>query len=102
MSEIPHIYTCEDGTKVPSVTTILQVLGSTTLMKWANRLGFNRVDYEDRLNTAARKGTLVHSCLQQIVDDNAPKVPISFANGYEEKFTLSSVENFNKVIKKFC
>lgn len=101
MSETPHIYTCENGSKVPSVTSILQVLGSASLMRWSNSLGFKHIDYETRLNEAARKGTIVHSCLQQIVDKNAEKVPITFSNGFEEKFTLSSVENFNRLIKKF-
>ena len=101
MSEGTHIYECEDGKKVPSVTTILKILGSESLMRWANRLGFEHKDYFNELNISARRGTLVHQCIQQIVDKNATKVPISFANGFEERFVVASVDNFNRFIKKF-
>ena len=83
-----HIYECEDGTKVPSVTTILQILGSKDINIWANRLGFRHIDYEDKLNKLADEGTLMHSVVQHIVDTSLTD-KIVFKDALEkEKYSI--------------
>lgn len=65
-----HIYQ-KDGKSYYSVTTILHILGSDVLMRWANRMGFNHVDSEKYTEDKAIFGTLVHAGLQKIVDPTA-------------------------------
>lgn len=65
-----HIYE-KDGKKYYSVTTVLHVLGSDVLMRWANSMGFRHIDSEKYTEDKAIFGTLVHSGLQKIVDPTA-------------------------------
>ena len=65
-----HIYE-KDGKSYYSVTTVLHVLGSDVLMKWANSMGFRHIDSEKYTEDKAIFGTLVHSGLQKIVDPTA-------------------------------
>ena len=54
-----HIYE-KDGKEYPSVTTIIQSLGSEEIVKWANHLGFKHLDYTKELEKTAINGTKVH------------------------------------------
>lgn len=70
-----HIYE-KDGEKFPSVTTVLQILGSKKLLKWANYQGFKHIDIDKVLETSSTFGTIAHSIVQSIVDkDNAEVLP---------------------------
>ena len=51
-----HIYE-KDGKEYPSVTTIIQSLGSEEIVKWANHLGFKHLDYTKELEKTAVNGT---------------------------------------------
>jgi len=57
-------YFNEEGTLVPSVTTILKILNKPALLGWANYLGFKRMKVDDVLETSAHIGTMVHHLIQ--------------------------------------
>lgn len=88
-----HIYECEDGTKVPSVTTILQILGSKEINLWANSLGFRHIKYEEKLNQLAEDGTKMHSVVQHIVDPSLED-EVRFNDPLEK-------EKYKKIGKRF-
>ena len=56
-----HVYTTEDGQVLPSVTTILQILGDKAIINWANHLGFKHISYEKELDRLAEAGTKMHT-----------------------------------------
>ena len=61
-----HIrYELPDGTKVPGVTTVLNILNKPALVIWANRLGLQGIDSSKYRDEMADIGTLAH---QMIVD----------------------------------
>ena len=61
-----HItYKLEDGTKVPGVTTVLNILNKPALVIWANRLGLQGIDSSKYRDEMADIGTLAH---QMILD----------------------------------
>lgn len=96
-----HIYECSDGKRVPSVTTILQLLGSKDIIYWANRLGFRHIDYESELNRLAENGTLMHSVVQHIVDPSLASDPINFRDKLEEEKYLKLANKFSNMIKNY-
>lgn len=98
-----HIYECQDGTKVPSVTTILKVLGNESITKWANYLGFKHIDYERELNRYADRGTSLHTCLQHVVDPSlwGDDHPITFNSIEDERFCEGAVKKFNDVMEDY-
>ena len=96
-----HIYECPDGKKVPSVTTILQIIGNKEIIYWANRLGFKHIDYETELNRLADNGTLMHTVLQHIVDPSLANEPIVFKDKFEEEKYLKLAEKFSNMIKNY-
>ena len=55
-----QIYKLADGTRVPGVTTILQVLNKPALVKWANNLGLQGIDSTKYRDKMADIGTLAH------------------------------------------
>lgn len=58
-----QIYKLADGTRVPGVTTILQILNKPALVKWANNLGLQGIDstkYRDKMGDI---GTLAHAMI---------------------------------------
>lgn len=58
-------YRATDGSFVPSVTTILDVINKPAIAEWANRLGlFKHVQYKEHLNSLARAGTLLHAKIE--------------------------------------
>lgn len=96
-----HIYVRKDGIEVPSVTTILQCLGSKDIIKWANYLGFKHIDYEKELERTAINGTKIHDCLQHAVDPKLQNEQINFANNLEADFYSRITNKFLKVMSKF-
>lgn len=96
-----HIYECPDGKLVPSVTTILQILGNKEIIKWANNLGFHHINYEKKLDSLAEEGTKMHLVMQHIVDETLHEKPIEFVDKFEEeKYTLLA-DKFCNMIKDY-
>ncbi len=61
----PHqVYRLTDGTKVPGVTTVLDVINKPALVPWANKLGRQGVNSTEFLNHVADAGTLAHLLIQ--------------------------------------
>ena len=54
----------KDGTRVPSVTTILGVLAKPALVKWANGIGLRGIPIDKYVDEAARVGTLIHDLIE--------------------------------------
>jgi len=54
------VYKMADGTRVPSVTTIIGILNKPALLDWAWRLGLEGQDYKAVRDNAADIGTLAH------------------------------------------
>ena len=96
-----HIYECSDGSKVPSVTTILQLLGNKEIIYWANRLGFRHIDYEAELNALADAGTKMHQVMQRIVDPTNAIDPIIFKDQFEEQKYAKLASKFSNMIKDY-
>ncbi len=60
------VYKTKDGTRVPSVTTILNELNKPALIDWAWRLGTQGINYREYRDALANVGTLAH---RMILDD---------------------------------
>lgn len=58
------VYMNEDKVEIPSVTTILKILNKPFLTKWANIMGFKRMNVDDILEESSRIGTLVHQVIR--------------------------------------
>ena len=62
-----RLYTAPDGTKYPSITTVLSLLSRDAIAAWRARVGeeeANKVSYR-----ASRRGTLVHEVVEQYLDN---------------------------------
>lgn len=60
-------YESYDGNLVPSVTTILKVIGKESLMQWANSLGWKRKSLAQELNDASIIGTYTHNYIEAFI-----------------------------------
>lgn len=58
--KIHTVYKLSDGTRVPSVTTILGELAKPALIDWAWRLGTQGINYREYRDALADVGTLAH------------------------------------------
>jgi len=54
------IYKLADGTTVPGVTTVLNVLNKPFLVTWANNLGLQGINSREYVDELAQVGTLTH------------------------------------------
>jgi len=95
-----HLYKTVNDNIVPSVTTILDVLGNKNIIKWANILGFKHIVYEEELNRRANIGTKIHEILQCIVDPKFHDNSIKFTSDSEKDFYIKTVERFTNIIKQ--
>jgi len=59
-TKIHTVYKKQDGTRVPSVTTILGILNKPALLDWAWRCGLDGLDYKEVRDNKADIGTLAH------------------------------------------
>jgi hypothetical protein len=59
-TKIHTVYKLADGTRVPSVTTILRVLNKPALLQWAWQCGVDGLDYKAVRDDAASVGSLAH------------------------------------------
>lgn len=57
------IYKLADGTRVPGVTTFLNVLNKPALIKWANELGLQGINSSSYVDNLAAVGTLAHQMI---------------------------------------
>lgn len=55
------------GILVPSVTTILKVIGKEALMQWANSLGWKRKSLNKELDDASLVGTMAHAYVEAYI-----------------------------------
>lgn len=98
---VMHLYTGKDGIEYPSVTTIIHILGSDALMKWANFMGLKHKKYETIMEETSEFGTLVHSNLQYLVDPKEDLIPIppkDAIQAYDLNETLRKFQTFLKGI----
>ena len=86
-----------DNELIPSVTTILKILGSKEIIKWANYLGFKHIDYEEELERSSIKGTLIHQCMQQLVDESIEREDIKFPNENYLNICNKALSNFTNL-----
>jgi hypothetical protein len=63
-AKIHTVYKTVDGTRVPSVTTILGILNKPFLLDWAWKCGVDGLDYKAVRDGAASIGTLAHAMIQ--------------------------------------
>jgi len=88
MKEKAHtIYKLSDGTKVPSVTTIISLLNKPALIPWANQLGLQGIDVVKYVDKLAEVGTLAH----QMILDYFKKVKTDTSEYSQE--TIDKAEN---------
>lgn len=57
-------YRLADGTRVPSVTTILGIVAKPALIAWANRLGLQGIDSSKYVDERAEQGTCAHALIE--------------------------------------
>jgi hypothetical protein len=62
-----HIYRNENGTEVPTVTTVLSQIHKPHLITWAAKLASRGMDWELIRNEAAETGSLVHSMIESFI-----------------------------------
>jgi hypothetical protein len=65
-------YTLEDGTRVPGVTTILNVIAKPALISWANRMGLDGINTSKHVDELADIGTLAHAMIAHHLGGPAP------------------------------
>lgn len=58
------VYKTKDGTRVPGVTTILNVLAKPALIRWANNMGLQGIDTSKYVDRAAQAGTAAHGMIE--------------------------------------
>ena len=82
-------YFLADGSRVPSVTTILGVIAKPALIPWANKLGLQGIDSTKYVDGLASVGTLAHD---MILADLRGDVPADCGKEYD-KATVDLAEN---------
>lgn len=82
-SEHGRVYTSPDGTRYPSITTVLSILSEESIAKWRARVGDEEAN---KISTkAAGRGTLVHSIIEgylknENIEDYLPHIRQSLEN----------------------
>ena len=61
-------YTAPDGTKYPSITTVLSILSREAIQEWRARVGEEEANKISRV--ASSRGTAVHDMLEKYVDND--------------------------------
>lgn len=73
-------YYLKDGTRVPSVTTIIgRFKDAGGLVHWAWKLGMEGRDYREERDAAAAAGTLAHTMLENVLHRKDPHDGIDLA-----------------------
>ena len=92
-----------DGTRVPSVTTILSVLNKPALVPWANKLGLQGIDSSKYVDEKAAIGSLAHEMIQVYLGDLMTGIVpnIQFQNDMFPDYTPNQVCQALKSFQKF-
>jgi hypothetical protein len=69
------VYRLRDGTRVPSVTTVLAELNKPALVSWANKLGLSGIKVNEYRDSLADVGTAVHELAKSHLAAREPKLP---------------------------
>jgi hypothetical protein len=70
--KIHTVYKTRDGERVPSVTTILNILAKPALIHWAWDMGTQGLDYRKVRDSAADIGTLAHYLIMCYLKNETP------------------------------
>lgn len=90
---MPHqVYKNSKGEKLVSVTTVLSLINKPAIPAWANKLGFEGINYFDELKRTAKIGSLVHA----ICEFYTAKTPIEW-----EKYTKEEIKKACTISKRF-
>ena len=73
-------YTLEDGTKLPSVTTVLGAQKKQAIMEWRKRVGEETANKISR--QATRRGTNVHTLCERYLNNDGTQTSPSNYNYY--------------------
>jgi len=88
-SKVKAGYYLADGTRVPSVTTILGVIAKPALIKWANNLGLQGIDSTKYVDALAGIGTLAHAMASAHLSGESPEAECEG----QDKATVDLAEN---------
>lgn len=88
-----RLYTCPDGSRVSSVTTILGATGDKTfLQEWRNRIGHDKA--KQITTEAANVGTLMHNTLEQyLLEGSMPPQKTNLIHKQSWKMAEQIVQN---------
>lgn len=84
-----RFYTLPDGTKLPSVTTVLGAQKKQAIMEWRKRVGEEAANQISGI--ATRRGTAVHTLCEQYL--NNEKVVMGMPDAYEMFLSIKPVLN---------
>lgn len=73
-AKVHTVYKLANGTRVPGVTTVLNVLAKPQLVKWANNLGLQGIDSSKYVDELAQIGTLAHYLIMCDLTGQSPNV----------------------------
>ena len=93
-----HIYDI-DGVNLPSVTTIIHILGSDKLLKWANYQGFKHTDISKVLDSTSRFGNLVHSAMEHVVNPDTDSELMQARDQLEALDVDKTLKRFHQTMK---
>lgn len=88
-----HIqYQLADGTPVPGVTTVLNILAKPALIQWAWNLGRQNLDWHEVRDSAGDIGTLAHYLILCLLKEEVPDT---------SEFSQVDIQKANNCLAKF-
>jgi len=88
-----HIqYQLADGTPVPGVTTVLNILAKPALIQWAWNLGCQNLDWREVRDSAGDIGTLAHFLIMCHLKDEVPDT---------SEYSQADIEKATNCLNKF-
>lgn len=88
-------YYLKDGTLVPGVTTVLNILNKPALVGWANRLGLQGIDSSKYVDAKAEIGTVAHYLIECHVKGEKP------AQDYLDEYPKKAIDQAENGFLKF-
>jgi hypothetical protein len=90
MNQFVHIgYTDYKGNEIPSVTQLLNFIGSDNLTNWANALGLRRIKLRDYLDEVSLAGSIVHDRISHYYEQTDPEPREFLGPKLEEKIDIA-------------
>ena len=90
MKEFIHIgYKDSKGNEIPSVTQLLNFIGSDNLTNWANALGLRRIRIKDYLDEVSLAGSIVHDRISHYYENTNTEPREYLGPKLEEKIDIS-------------